>query len=1542
MCSTKRPHKLLVAGLLAGSVLVAAPEAPGVQERMVAAAVGYEERAAARAERRRQARAEQRRGMERAAAHARMPSTMYASTPDPAPPPHPAHVFDASPERALERRAARGSAKSTGGVVHRIALFPAAGDAAGRQGFARVVNRSGEAGEVRIEAWDDAGVMHGPVTLRLGAGKAAHFNSTDLEEGNEAKGLTGATGAGTGQWRLALRSTLDLEVLSYIRTGDGFLTGMHDVAPEGAQGHRVVIFNPGRNANQASRLRVVNAGEEEAEVRIEGTDDAGESPGTAVTFTLGAGAARTLSARALESGSARGLSGALGTGRGKWRLVVRSAQPLRVLSLLSSPTGHLTNLSSVAGESETEGRHEMPYFPAASRREGEGVQGFARVINRTGESGEVHIEGIDDAGMRRGPVRLTLEANEAVHFNSADLEEGNAGKGLSGGIGAGSGDWRLEVRSTLELEVLSYIRTGDGFLTSMHDVVPEGPEGHRVVIFNPGRNVNQVSRLRVVNRGEEEAEVRIEGTDDAGASPGGAVTFTLGAGASRTLSARELESGRARGLSGALGTGRGKWRLVVTSAQPLRVLSLLSSPTGHLTNLSGVPGETESAEDVFRAHISGPVVQAKCIACHVEGGVSGHTRLVFVPSSTPDHASRNLAVFRGFLNTVEGAADLILNKIQGVAHGGGVQVAMGSPEFAHMQRFLALLGEDVATGTLTPQTLFDTVKMAPVRKTLRRAAIIFAGRIPTEAEYAAVAEGDESMLRATIRSLMTGPEFHEFLIRGANDRLLTDRGDDIIGEFSGPFVDFINEYYRRVVAALAKGGSHQEVYVWKAHVQHGARQAPLELIAHVVENDLPYTEVLTADYIMANPWAAAAYGALDDFDHPDAVVNEFEPTKFTSYYREGDGYESEYDPALAATRVSDPGPLSTDYPHSGILNTPSFLKRYPSTATNRNRARSRWTYYHFLGLDIEKSASRTTDPVALADTNNPTMLNPACTVCHRVLDPVAGAFQNYGDEGEYRVNWGGMDSLDEFYKNDEGPALGIRADSWEGRETLKWPVSLAAGIETLRVMFTNDFYDEETGDDGMIYLDRLRVRDAGGGVLVRHEFEDLGPPIASWGPCGETRRNPASGRGGHLQMWNGHIDCAFFIDVEVPADGIYDVEIVAWADRHEQYGEDGFAELSVVANAYVYQEGDTWYRDMRIPGFAGAPAPNPDNSVQWLARRIVADERFAEATVKFWWPAIMGSEVAEPPEEEGDADFEGRLLAANAQGAEVARLARGFRRGFQGRSAYNLKDLLVEIVLSKWFRADAVDDADPVRRIALHDAGARRLLTPEELARKTAAVTGFQWGRYISAGCWPWCGGRPSALTDGYKLLYGGIDSDGIIERARDMTAVMAGIAKRNAVIVSCPVVMRELYLLPEADRRLFAGIDRYVTEAGTVRSKLVELYDELLGVEVTPHSPDVESAYRLFVDVMARGRAARELNFRDAYCFWDWLNDLFYFEGILDDAVVSEGEPGWGRRWYYDFDRPRVDDFMDSIDWSDPYHAAQAWAVVLAYLLTDYRYLYL
>ena len=1536
MSRARRPFTVILSAMLVVVALAAAPQAPDAQGAMGAAARDWERRTA-QAQR---ARAEQDARMEQSRSHAQMPDTMYASTPDPSPPPHP-FPLEVNLKSTPERSDAPARARSAARVGHRIALFPAASRWAegGYQGFARIINRSDAAGEVHIEAFDDAGMAHGPVTLSIGAGETVHFNSEDLE-GNPKGKLSQGIGSGEGDWRLELSSALDLEVLSYIRTTDGFLTAMHDVVPASETGHRVAIFNPGSNPNQVSRLRLVNPGSKAARVSIEGIDDAGESSGDAVVVTVPAGATRTVSAKELEEGG-RGLTGMLGRGKGKWQLVVSSGQPIEAMSLLSSPTGHLTNLSTVSGTGSG-GGHRVALFPSAARWAQRGYQGFARVINRSKRAGQVNIEAVDDAGVEHGPVTLSIGAGETMHFNSDDLE-GNPKQKLSQGIGPGTGDWRLEFTSGLDIEVLAYIRTEDGFLTAMHDVAPSAAGAHRVVVFNPGSNPNQVSRLRVVNPGENNARVSIEGVDDKGKSPGDAVEFTLPGGRSREFDAKELESEGGRGLSGGLGTGTGKWRLAVTANQPIEVMSLLSSPTGHVTNLSTVRstvvGEAEeTAAEVFAERISGPIVQGKCIACHIPGGLAAVTRLHFVGATEAGHEALNLGVFEDFIAEVDDGATYILNKIQGVAHGGGVQVAAGTPEFADMERFLGLLGAGVESAPLTPQTLFDTVKLASPRKTLRRAALIFAGRVPTDAEYAAAERGADA-LRATIRGLMTGPEFHEFLIRGANDRLLTERtsGEAPINhESDWQFVDFVNEAYRRKKSAYDSGDARkwQDFWEWLASVMHGVRRAPLELIAHVVENDLPYTEVLTADYVMANPWAASAYGASTQFNDSENV-HEFKPSRIVSYYLTGEGFEFEVYPDIMATHVFNRGTQKTTYPHAGILNTKTFLQRYPTTATNRNRARSRWTYYHFLGLDIEKSASRTTDPVALADTNNPTLLNPACTVCHVIMDPVAGAFQNYGDEGLYRDQWGGLDSLDGHYKESGGEEREIQADSWEERETLSWPVSLGAGVQTLRMIYTNHFYDETIDFGGLVFLDRLRVTDTRGGELLSLEFEDLDPPVTYWGHCAEPQYNPATGRNDHVSYWGGGVGCAYFVDVEVPSDGLYHVEAVAWSiGQFEQYGGDGFAKLSIAVNGY--QKGDTWYSDMRAPGFNGVLAPNPDNSVQWLARRIVADKRFAEATVKFWWPAIMGSEVAEPPEDEGDADFEGRLLAANAQGAEVTRLANGFRRGFQDRPAYNLKDLLVEIVLSKWFRADAVEDANPVRQVALTDAGARRLLTPEELARKTAALTGVQWRREIPiSGAYQ---GQSSALTNEYRLLYGGIDSDGITERARDITSVMAGVTKRHAGRVSCAVVMREFFLVSEEDRQVLAGIGRDVTDSDAIRSKLVELYDELLGTQVTPHSPDVEAAYQLFVDEMQRARQAQDNHFNPWECDWAW--DHLFFEGILDDAVVAyEHDDGW--QWY-NFDYDRLGPFLNGVDWSDPHHVAQAWTVVLAYLLGDYRYLYL
>ena len=466
-----------------------------------------------------------------------------------------------------------------------VPLFPSASDITGRQGFVRVVNR-GPAGAVEITAVDDAGRRAPPLTLAVGAGQTVHVNSKDLESGNAGKGLTGSAGRGSGDWRLELTSPLDLDVLAYIRTPDGFLTAMHDVAPRGETGdHYVPIFNPASNTDQVSALRLVNLGEVTAQVTIDGIDDRGGTPGGAVHIEVPAGASVTLDAADLETGGA-GLTGRLGDGGGKWRLRVASAGDLAVMNLLASPEGHLTNLSTInEATSGDGGTHRVPLFPSAS--DPLGRQGFVRVINRSDRRGAVRIRAFDDAGRAHETVTLSLDAGHVAHFNSDDLELGNPHKGLDGSTGPGTGDWRLELSSELDIEVLAYIRTPSGFLTSMHETVASAGRRYGVATFNPGGNANQVSALRIANPGSQPAHVSVAGVDDAGGASAEVVRIEVPAGAARTLTAADLESGE--GLRGELGDGTGKWRLTVDSEQPVAVMSLLASPTGHLTNLSTVP-----------------------------------------------------------------------------------------------------------------------------------------------------------------------------------------------------------------------------------------------------------------------------------------------------------------------------------------------------------------------------------------------------------------------------------------------------------------------------------------------------------------------------------------------------------------------------------------------------------------------------------------------------------------------------------------------------------------------------------------------------------------------------------------------------------------------------------------------------------------------------------------------------------------------------------------------------------------------------------------
>lgn len=664
---------------------------------------------------------------------------------------------------------------------------------------------------------------------------------------------------------------------------------------------------------------------------------------------------------------------------------------------------------------------------------------------------------------------------------------------------------------------------------------------------------------------------------------------------------------------------------------------------------------TESASDFYAANVKTQIIESICLGCHVTGGLASSTNLIF---ALGDDES-NLAVLRDYLQLANDDGETLLTKVTGgLSHGGGPQLTVESSGYAALSELITLLLDESGDPEDTSRDeFFKDLILATPAETLRRAALMLAGRLPTESEIELAESADEG-LRESIIALMEGPGFHAFLIRGANDRLHTDA--------------FVNGSFSEVSDLNGLAGDRYpmgellwdlEGAIWGYRM--GIARAPLELIAHVVETDLPYSEILTAEYTMVNWFTEQVFRSdvdVGSFEDP----RSFAPGKNRGSVLRDDDYVAEQAPGFGTRILEHSGYV--DYPHAGVLNDLTWLHRYPTTETNRNRARARWTFYHFLGIDIETSAPRTTDPVALADTNNPTLNNPACTVCHDRLDPVAGAYQNYGNEGFYRDKWGGLDSLPDTYKHPE----------WFG--------------------------------------------------------------------------------------------------INTPT---------------------------------LYQEGDTWFRDMKPVGLdnTAQPSDRVDDSLSWLSEQIVADPRFATSAIKFWWPAVMGSEALSEPEVASDPNYEARMNAYQAQELQISTLARAFRDG-----GLVTRELLADMILSPWFRAKALQPDAIDRPIELADVGVDRLLTPEELDAKNESILGYKWDEWEN----DWLGdvdGFTTALLDRFRLYYGGIDSIGIKERNRQLTSLMANVAERQALELACGVTVLDFHDNPSLNnRRLFSVVDSSTT----------------------------------------------------------------------------------------------------------------------------------
>ena len=731
---------------------------------------------------------------------------------------------------------------------------------------------------------------------------------------------------------------------------------------------------------------------------------------------------------------------------------------------------------------------------------------------------------------------------------------------------------------------------------------------------------------------------------------------------------------------------------LLNTAQSHKAGMGITANEGDNSDDSSQPAD-QTAQEYFISDLD-PVIQLNCVGCHQSGGTASNSgaRLIFSSSAESNHVA-----LRDFVTDGQRDSDWVLSKITGGSgHGGGIVISSGSTDYQSFERYFALLSGDAFADSGSQSDFWDGLYAEPREVTLRRASLLLAAKVASDESIARAKDSDEA-LRGEIIKLMRGEGFHDFLTSGANDRLLTDglevKGQGAIefGYFNandpaGDRYPYFQSFYKGLPEGTPEGFTGSRAYLtgdeFKWDFQWALRQEPLELIAHVVMTNQSYKQILTADYTMVNLVTNIPYDSGLDFKVEYPRLDGYYNRKDLATFKPGrnKGY---------ITHVSDSEFLR--WPHAGILSTPAWLNRYPSTATNRNRARARWTYYHFLGIDIEKSAPRTTDPVALTDTNNPTMNNPSCTVCHERLDPVAGAYQMLGDAGHY-FNWGATDALPNAYKSP------------------------------------------------------------------------------------------------HL-----------------------------YGGSHDDQ---------------LYQNGDTWYRDMRMPGFEGQVAPSDSDSLQWLANQIVQDPRFATATVKFWWPAVFGADALTAPEDPEGPDYDQRLNAYNAQALLVSELATKFIN-----SDYRLKHLLADMVTSDWYRSEMPESLleNGARDLELASIGRGRPLTPRELDNKNIAVFGTTWE-------WEKTGNtsnselrgtevnvydlsalhRRTSKEQGYNIFYGGIDSGTLIKRNRELTPLMINVSKQMAVDLACQAVAYD-FSLPQTERKMFTRVERD-TFPGDLASRYLNL----------------------------------------------------------------------------------------------------------------------
>ena len=277
------------------------------------------------------------------------------------------------------------------------------------------------------------------------------------------------------------------------------------------------------------------------------------------------------------------------------------------------------------------------------------------------------------------------------------------------------------------------------------------------------------------------------------------------------------------------------------------------------------------------------------------------------------------------------------------------------------------------SGLPTQDALYEELE-AP--RLLRRLSIDLRGTVPTFDELETV-EADPAQVEVYRDAWLY-------------DEAIAERLVPLLGEHWATLSDEMPASYYEY------GFELDDLYTWKRSIG----QEPLRLMAHVVTEDLPWTEILTADYSMANEYLGPHW-PMDGYPEGGTGWHQVQ-------YNDG-------------------------RPAVGVLATNGLWWRYGTSTFNQGRRRAEAITRLLICTDLLQrpvSFAFTDDLDSLTGTVDMVRSDPSCLACHAVVEPLSAAMYGF-----WPALQSGASEQERYHKEREtmGPEELMVEPAWYGQ-----------------------------------------------------------------------------------------------------------------------------------------------------------------------------------------------------------------------------------------------------------------------------------------------------------------------------------------------------------------------------------------------------------------------------------------------------------------------------------------------------------------------------